>query len=200
MKYKITRDKFLSSEEVKKLVKVCEELSELDILKGRQTWVTRSMLVGFALRSGLRVSEIASLKLADVHLGKENYLIVRNGKGGKDRTVYFNGGLAKPLKEYLEIKAKTWNETSEYLFSHNGKKFTTTALNLSFKKALEKAGLSKNFSIHSCRHTFATFLLKDTNNLRYVQKQLGHENIAHTALYADLLPEFNQALADKLSI
>lgn len=199
-KYKITRDKFLSGDEVRRLLKVSQELSDLDILKGRQTWVTRHMLVSFALRTGLRVSEIANLKLSDIHMGKESYLIVRAGKGGKDRTVYFNGGLVKHLKIYLDIKVKTWREKSDYLFSHNGKPFTPTALHISFKKACERAGINGH-SIHDARHTYATHLLSDTGgNIRYVQRQLGHENIAHTALYADILPEVNQKLADKLSI
>lgn len=204
-KYKITRDKFLSTDEVKRLLKVCEEQAQLDLLKGRQTWITRNMLVGLALRTGLRVAEIAALKIGDIHLtGKENYLIVRHGKGDKKRCVYFNGSLVKPLKEYLEIKTKTWREPTspnDFLFSHKmGKPYTTTALHISFKKALEKAGL-KDHSIHHARHTYATHLLADTEgNLRYVQRQLGHENIAHTALYAHILPEINQRLADKLSI
>lgn len=205
MKPKMTRDKFLSIDEVKKLLKVCEEQAQLDLLKGRQTWVTRHMLVALALRSGLRVSEIAALKIGDIHLsGKESYISVRHGKGDKARTVYFNGNLVKPLKDYLEIKAKTWRQPTgpdDYLFSHKeGKPFTTTALHISFKKALEKAGLPLHHSIHHARHTYATHLLADTDNLRYVQRQLGHENITHTAIYADVLPEVNQKLADKLSI
>ena len=77
---------------------------------------------------------------------------------------------------------------------------TTTTLHISFKKALERAGIPLHHSIHDARHTFATFLLGDTQNLRYVQRQLGHENITFTAMYADLLPEKNQELADKLTI
>ncbi len=203
--YKITRDKFLSTDEVKRLLKVCEEQADLDLLKGRQTWVTRHMLVALALRSGLRVGEIAALKIGDIHLGgRETYISVRRGKGDKPRDVFFNGSLVKPLKRYIDIKAKTWKQPvspSDSLFSHGeGKPFTTMALYFSFKKALQKAGLPLHHTIHHARHTFATHLLADTGNLKFVQKQLGHENIAHTALYADILPEQRQALANKLSI
>jgi site-specific recombinase XerD len=202
-KYAITRDKFLTTDEVRRLLKVCEEQADLDLLKGRQTWVTRHMLVALALRSGLRVAEIAALKMGDIHLtGKDTYLKVM-GKGHKPRDVYFNGSLAKPFKRYIEIKAKTWRQPcggEDYLFSARaGKAMSTTALHISFKKALEKAGILHH-SIHDARHTFATFLLGDTQNLRYVQRQLGHENITFTAMYADLLPEKNQELADKLTI
>jgi site-specific recombinase XerD len=203
--YKITRDKFLSTDEVKRLLKVCEEQADLDLLKGRMTWPTRYMLVALALRSGLRVAEIAALKIGDLHLaGKETRLVVRKWKGGKLRDVYFNGSLTKPLKRYIEIKGKAWRQPispGDYLFSHGeGKPFTTMALYFSFKKALGRAGLPMHHTIHHARHTFATHLLADTGSLKFVQKQLGHENIAHTALYADILPEQRQALADKLSI
>lgn len=204
-KYKITRDKFLSTDEVKRLLKVCEEQADLDLLKGRQIWVTRHMLVTLALRSGLRVKEIAALKIGDIRFsGQENYIRVKSGKGDKPRDVYFNNRLSKPLKRYIEVKKKTWKQPTEpgdYLFTaREGKPYTTTALHISFKKALQKGGLPLHHTIHHARHTFATHLLADTENLRYVQRQLGHENIAHTALYADILPEHNQALADKLSI
>jgi site-specific recombinase XerD len=203
--YQINRSKFLSAEEMKRLLKTCEEMADLDLLKGRQTWVTRNMLVALALRSGLRVSEIAALKVGDILLaGKETRLVVRNGKGGKERDVYFNGGLTKPLKQYIDIKARSWGQPTgpgDYLFtSRNGKPYTTTALHISFKKALDKAGLPKHHTIHHARHTFATHLLADTGNLKFVQKQLGHVSIAMTGLYADILPEQNQALADRLTI
>ena len=81
-KYAITRDKFLTTDEVRRLLKVCEDQADLDLLKGRQTWVTRHMLVALALRSGLRVAEIAALKIGDIHLtGKDTYLkVVGKGK------------------------------------------------------------------------------------------------------------------------
>jgi site-specific recombinase XerD len=67
------------------------------------------MLVGLALRSGLRVSELANLRCGDIHISpNDSYLTVQRGKGGKKRDVYFNGNLSKPLKQYMEIKKKSW--------------------------------------------------------------------------------------------
>lgn len=201
--YSISRDKFLSPDQAKKLLKTCEELSDLDLMKGRATWVTRSMLVHLAFSSGLRVSEIAALKIQDLNFnGKENYLIVRKGKRGKKREVYFDTELARHIKKYIEIKKKAWKESIEPdapLFSgRGGKHFTTTSLEISFKKAIEKAKLPIHYSIHAARHTYATILLAKTNNLRFVQKQLGHASLNMTALYADVLPEFNQNLANSI--
>ena len=67
------------------------------------------------------------------------------------------------------------------------------------KEATAKAGLRKRLSIHSCRHTYATFLLHDTQNIKYVQKQLGHVSLATTSIYADILPEENGKLANMIS-
>lgn len=69
----------------------------------------------------------------------------------------------------------------------------------SFKKAIEVSGLRNELSIHKCRHTYATYLLQGTKDLRYVQKQLGHADINMTSLYADILPEENGVLANKIS-
>lgn len=204
-KYKITRDKFLTPDECRKLLKVCRDLADLDLTKGRQTWITRYMLVDLAIRSGLRVGEIASLKVGDLHLnGKDHYLAVKDGKGSKDRDVYIDPVLTKHLRDYLVIKRKAWRQDTNpgaYLFpSREGKPYTTTALHISFKKALERAGLPLHHSIHHARHTYATVSLATSDNLRFVQKQLGHENIGHTALYADLLPEKNRELSRKFEI
>jgi len=201
--YAITRDKFMSSDESKKLMKVARERAELDLLKGRRTWVTRYMLVHLALCSGLRVSEIAALKTGDFYFnGKENYLIVRNGKGDKKRDVYLDSDLSKHLKDYIDLKKRTWRESIEkeapFLAGRGGKHFTITALEISFKKAISEAGLPDHYSIHSARHTYATIILAKTNNLRFVQKQLGHASLNMTALYADVLPEMNQDLANAI--
>ena len=206
--YRITRDKFLSSNEARQLLKACKEKALVDTATGRNTWVTRYMLVHLAFNTGLRVSEIADLKIGDLFLKgtSDRYLIVRHGKGrgemGKKRDVYLDSEIVKHIKEYIEIKTKVFQEeitaNAPLFASYQGKQFTTTGLYLSFKKALIAAGVSDHYSIHSARHTYATMLLAKTNNLRFVQKQLGHASLNMTALYADVLPENNQRLANSL--
>jgi site-specific recombinase XerD len=201
--YSITRDKFLSVVEAKKLLKVCEKNALADLKANRTTWVTRYMLIHLALHSGLRVSEMASLKISDLHFnGIDNYLIVQCGKRKKKRDVYLDKELVKHLQNYLEIKRNQWKESihgdAPLFTGRGGNHFTTTALEISFKKAIEKAGLSMHYSIHSARHSYATFLFAKSNSIRFVQKQLGHASIGMTSLYADVLPEMNQALAEAI--
>ena len=112
--YTITRDKFLSVKEARKLLRVCQRNAALDQKANRTTWITRYMLIHLALHSGLRVSEMASLNVGDLHLnGKDNYLVVLCGKRGRKRDVYLDKELVKHLQEYLEIRRNTWKEDFE---------------------------------------------------------------------------------------
>ena len=201
--YKITRDKFLASEEVRQVMVATEEKAIADQYKGRKVWVTRFAVVHLAFFSGLRVSEIAALKIGDIYLNNRNpFLIVQCGKGGRKRDVYIDKDLLKHLRDYIETKEKAWGEKVDSdapLFSGiPDKQYTTTALHLSFKRAMENAGLSDKCSIHGARHTYATQLLEKCKNIRFVQKQLGHASLNMTALYADVLPEKNASYANAI--
>ena len=201
--YNIDRTKILDQDQRLKLLKTCKERAELDLLHGRETWIRRYMLVDLVLFTGLRVAEIANLKIGDLELKvNDPYLIVRSGKRGKKRDVYMDKDLVKNLKSFISWKKKTMGEAIENdspLFSgRNGKHCAAITLMKSFKRAIEESSLPLHFSIHSARHTYATFLLHATNNLRYVQKQLGHSKISMTALYADVLPSENGNLANMI--
>ena len=200
--YKITRNKFFDTSERKAIMKKSEDMAIADRAKGRMTWPVRYMLVHLAMYSGLRVSEIASLRIEDVYLTtKPAYLYVRNGKGEKDRDVYLDRELVKHLREFLHEK-QLWNQSVELaapLFAgQGGQPFTTTALYISFKQAVREAKLRDDLTIHSARHSYATLLLHKTKNLKYVQKQLGHSSLNMTSLYAGILPEENGVLADMI--
>lgn len=201
--YSITPDKFLDREERRMLIKTAREKSELDLLYGRRTWPVRYMLIDLAFYSGLRVAEISALKVGDLELRPADpHLFVEKGKGNKKRAVYLDKELVKHLKEYLKLKKNSWGEAIDSdapLFpGRDGEHCKPITLMKSFKVALKTAGLPERYSIHSARHTYATFLLHDTKNMRYVQRQLGHSSIAMTALYADIMPEENGMLANKI--
>ena len=143
------------------------------------------MLVDLVLFTGLRVAEIANLTMGDIELkAKDPYLIVRNGKRGKKRDVYLDKELVKHLKSFFTWKKKTMGEEVEndspLFIGRNKRHCAVITLMKSFKRAIEESGLPLHYSIHSARHTYATFLLHATNNLRYVQKQLGHSKKKRT--------------------
>ena len=201
--YVLTPEDYFSREERKQIMKYCQERSELDLLHGRQTWPIRYLLVDLAMFSGLRVAEITALKVGDLYLqGNDPCLIVRHGKGGKKRTVYIDKDLRGHLKSFIDLKKKSLNQSADPeapLFSgREGKHSPPITLMKSFKEAVKCSGVRKVLSVHSARHTYATFLLKDTGNLRYVQQQLGHASISMTAHYANILPEENGKLANMI--
>lgn len=202
--YKIDRDQFLDREERKKILNICRTRADLDLLKGRRAWIVRYMLVDLALYSGLRVAEIAALRIGDLYLtAKDPYIMVWKGKGDRKRSVYIDSGLVKHLQGFIQLKEKTLGESVEEdapLFSgRNGDHPQPITLMKSFKRATEESRLPEHYSIHNARHTYATFLLHDTKNLRYVQRQLGHSSITMTALYSGILPEENGQLANQIS-
>jgi len=91
MTWEITRDKLFSKEERNHLVKATEEKPIVDLQKGRSTWVRRWMLVDLALFSGLRVSEIANLKIGDLHLNrKQNHIILQSVERERYKEVYYH--------------------------------------------------------------------------------------------------------------
>ncbi|WP_316897228.1 tyrosine-type recombinase/integrase [Pseudodesulfovibrio indicus] len=199
-RYLVNRQKFLSQTEIDQLLHYCESNADSDNAFSRTTWPVRYMLVHLALRTGLRVHEIAALRIEDIHLNRaERALCVRKGKGGRSRVVYFDSELAEHVNRFVQLKVVWGQDTTSsapLLEGRNGRHYTPTALSISFKNAVKAAGLPDHYSIHCARHTYATHLLAKTNNLRFVQKQLGHASLSMTTLYADLLPEVNQPLAE----
>jgi site-specific recombinase XerD len=127
---------------------------------------------------GLRMSELLELKMADI-LSDRKLILVRNGKGGKDRTTLLGTKTLDILRQYyLEYKPK------EYLFEgQNGGKYSATSIRQVFKRALTASGIIKPAKIHTLRHSFATHLLEKGTNLRYIQTLLGHSSPTTTEIY-----------------
>ncbi len=190
----ITPEKYLKDEEVKALRKTASDMAIIARSKGNQTAVRNQLIIEVALGTGLRVSELADLTIHNLHLGKgQNSLIIRNGKGGKDRIVAFNSKLKILIQDYLDYR----KSESSYLFhSERGEKMTRFGIGTVFKTIANTAGIDSHHSIHSCRHTYATNLYKASGyNLRMVQKQLGHSSITTTSVYSDVI---NQDLEDAI--
>ena len=132
--------------------------------------------------AGLRVSEVASLKVSD--LDRERHVIwVRGGKGHKDRQVM----LAEPLRELLSAYWR-WKRPTDWLFPGTNPDcpIATTSVFRACQKAARKAGISKPIHPHSLRHAFATHLLDEGVNLLVIQTLLGHAHLKTTARYLHL--------------
>jgi site-specific recombinase XerD len=186
MKWELKNDKYMTKDEVRALRKGTEDRAAADLFKGRTTWPRIWMLIDLATCSGLRVAEIANLKVADITLKRDAFLTVI-GKGKKKRDVQINSNLVKHIKKH--IKREGLKEDDYLLTSSHGKGYGTRGLQLHFKTACKITGLPKYYSIHSARHTYGTMLYSSTKDLREVQQQLGHSKPSTTAIYASALKE-----------
>ena len=192
MPLQLTLEDFMTPEQVRRLKGAAKKAAEEALRRGKKGPVRDWAILHVALDAGLRASEIAALKVGDLLLEPgQAAIIVRRGKGGKIRTVHIGEPLRRHLLEFLEWKKLVGEPTDPeaYLFlSPRGHPLTRQALWLIFKRYAKMAGLPERFTIHSCRHTYASLLYRASRyNLRLVQKQLGHASIRTTQVYADVL-------------
>ena len=138
--------------------------------------------------SGLRVTELISLKIGDVH-ADVGFLRVL-GKGNKERLVPIGKSALKHLDIYLNqvrnhIKVQSGHEAYIFLNRRGGRLSRVSVFNL-VKDLAQAAGLNKSISPHTFRHSFATHLIEGGADLRAVQQMLGHESITTTEIYTHL--------------
>ncbi len=136
------------------------------------------LIVALAYGAGLRVSEVVKLKISDLDFEKRT-IFVRQAKGSKDRISILPQSIAFDLGDFIKGRA-----AQSYLFESNrGGNLNTRTLQKIFKKALKGAGISKEASFHSLRHSFASHLVTANVNLRVIQELLGHQSIKTTQIY-----------------
>lgn len=136
---------------------------------------------------GLRVSELVNLEIGKVFVD-EGYVIV-TGKGSKERVVPISESALREISAWMDHRADIDIKPGEeqMLFvSRRGKRLTRVMIFYIIKRLAELAGIRKEISPHTLRHSFATHLLEGGANLRAIQQMLGHESIATTELYLHL--------------
>lgn len=136
------------------------------------------LMISLAYASGLRVSEVVNLKVKDVDI--EGMMIhLKNAKGKKDRITIFPEKLKNEVNDLIFGK-----KGNDYVFaSERGGKLSTRTAQKIFERALTRSGINKLATFHSLRHSFATHLLENGVDIRYVQELLGHANIRTTQIY-----------------
>lgn len=140
--------------------------------------------------TGIRVSELVSLKLNNIHL--EEDLIRVLGKGSKERISPISSICEKYLRIYLEEhrNALLKNKTSEYVFINNfGNPITRQGFFKNLKAIAKEQGIEKEISPHTLRHSYATHLLSHGADLRIIQELLGHSDISTTEIYTHVVNE-----------
>jgi site-specific recombinase XerD len=140
------------------------------------------LLLMLVYSSGLRVSEVVALKKEHIDLSRK-VILVRLGKGRKDRCTVLSEKAARFIEEYCSFyNVKTWLFPGQYA----ARPLTIRSAQHIFDKAIRCAGIAKKVSIHSLRHSFATHLLESGTDIRYIQTLLGHANIRTTERYTHI--------------
>ena len=178
---------FLSVDEVFKLI---DSIDQEGILPLRDL-----AIIELLYSSGLRVSELANIKVLDID-HRENFVKV-SGKGNKERVVPFGSNAREVILQYLrrriELKPK-----DDFLFLNNrGSGLTTRSIERIVKKYGLLSGISKKISPHALRHTFATHLLGGGADLRSIQELLGHSSLSTTQRYTHTSIEQIMKIYDK---
>lgn len=128
--------------------------------------------------AGLRRSELINLKISDID-SKRGLIKIRGSKGKKDRYTLLSAKLIELLRQYYMAYGP-----DDWLFEgQHGGQYSATSIAKILQKALRKAGIQKHATPHSLRHSFATHLLEQGTNLRYIQEILGHEDPKTTQIY-----------------
>ena len=173
----------LSLEEIEKLISATEE--NTDLAKRNRCMI--EVLYG----CGLRVSELTELQISNINF-KENYLKIQ-GKGDKVRFVPLADYTADFIKNYINnirSKQKINPKHSDILFLNSrGAQISRQMVFLIIKEIVRKADIQKNISPHTFRHSFATHLLQNGADLRFIQEMLGHSSITTTEIYTHLNTE-----------
>jgi len=173
----------LSLEEIEKIMSVID----LSTKEGQRNKAIIEVLYG----CGLRISELTGLKFSDLFL--EDGFIKVEGKGNKQRLVPISHTAIKQLQNYimdrLQMDVKKGYEDSVFV-SKRGTPISRIMVFHFIKQYAEMAGIKKNISPHTFRHSFATHLLEGGANIRAIQLMLGHEKITTTEIYTHIDREF----------
>lgn len=174
----------LSTKEIDKIIAAID----LSAAHGERNRAIIELLYG----CGLRVSELTEIKISDLFFDEDFIRVV--GKGNKQRLVPIAAHTQRIIniyKDQVRVHQKIQPKFSDHLFLNNrGGKLTRVMIFTIIKKYVELAGIKKNISPHTFRHSFATHLLENGADLRSIQLMLGHESITTTEIYMHIDKSF----------
>jgi integrase/recombinase XerD len=150
--------------------------------------------------TGMRVTELVSLDLANLNLDPENAYVKCSGKGAKERVIPIHEQAAEAVQDYLEearpALVRNKNETALFV-NRRGERLTRQGFWLILKGYARAANLHEDVTPHTLRHSFATHMLRGGMPLRHVQEMLGHANISTTQVYTHLTTEHVREVYEK---
>ncbi|MGD0754189.1 MAG: site-specific tyrosine recombinase XerD [Bacteroidales bacterium] len=170
--------------EVLSVVEIDRIISEIDLSKpeGHRNKAIIETLYG----CGLRVSELVNLRLTDIHYSEE--FVVVTGKGNKQRLVPVSNKALKEIDIYKQDRNRlpVIRDQNILFLNRRGSRLTRAMIFTIIKDLAARAGIRKNISPHTFRHSFATHMIEAGADLRAVQEMLGHESILTTEIYTHI--------------
>lgn len=161
----LTLPVILSEQEVESLLKTITNLKHKCLL-----------LVLYS--AGLRIGELLALQLGDVDRHRRQ-IHIKAAKGKKDRITVLSAKASQYLEQYLAIYTP-----QQFVFEGpQGKAYSLSSVQVIYREACERAGITKKVTLHTLRHSFATHLLERGTDLRYIQTLLGHSSAKTTQIY-----------------
>ncbi|MVN23258.1 tyrosine-type recombinase/integrase [Mucilaginibacter arboris] len=157
--------KIISTKDISKLFTVTENLKH-------------NLMLKLCYGMGLRVSEIVNIKIVDID-SKTMQVFIERAKGKKDRYANLPESVLKQLREYY----KAYKPKKHLFEGQYGEQYSIRSVQKVFKNALKKANINKDISVHGLRHSFATHLLENGTDIKFIQELLGHNDIKTTLRY-----------------
>jgi len=174
----------MNSSEVEKLItSVWEDRTLYKSESFRYSQTIRDIaVIEMLFATGIRVSELCNLGMNDIDL--TTYTIRINGKGNKERlTQVCNDEAILALTQYHHLFKDQINNVGIFFLNRINKRFSEQSVRYLIKKYVSKTGLKKNITPHTFRHSFATLLLEEDVDIKYIQHLLGHSSIVTTQIY-----------------
>ena len=152
---------------------------EVKLILNAHSNIKHKAMLSLMYSCGLRCGELLRLKSTDID-SKRNVVIIRQSKGRKDRIAPLSEKIIKMLREYYELYKPVM-----YLFEGQikAKAYDERSLQLVLKQGVEKVKINKPITLHWLRHSYATHLLENGTDLRYIQEILGHSSSKTTEIY-----------------
>lgn len=152
---------------------------EIKLILNAHSNIKHKTMLSLIYSCGLRRSELINLKPTDID-SKRGIVIIRQAKGKKDRIAPLSPKILEMLREYYTgYKPKTWLFEGQNIGEH----YSEQSLQSVLKQALQKVGITKPVTLHWLRHSYATHLLENGTDLRYIQELLGHSSSKTTEIY-----------------
>ena len=152
------------------------------LLESSRDDLKNSAIVSLLIYTGIRVGELCKIDIDDLNI-EERFIRIRSGKGDKDRIVIIPDECASTLQDYLMERYNVQGRSRAFLVSNRKTRYDTSSVERIVRSLGKKAGLDRKVTPHVLRHTFATTVLRNGGDIRFIQQVLGHASVATTQIY-----------------